>query len=162
MLCSRLAGWSLASHTRPLLHICHPSRTREERADGEERCIILKEWCWSKEHIVGLTLFSPSLFSLSCSIISTSVGESWPGCTISAQVTQIHKNYARCEYNKAPFSAQTGSVTETGVLLWRTKLYVFVCQRFVSLEVGHACVKMMHTSLGSCTESVTLLSFSIH
>lgn len=33
--CNVVAGWSLASHTRPLLHIRHPSRTREECADGE-------------------------------------------------------------------------------------------------------------------------------
>lgn len=30
-----VAGWSLAPHTRPLFHIRHPSRAREERADGE-------------------------------------------------------------------------------------------------------------------------------
>lgn len=34
-ICHVVAGWSLASHTRPLLHIRHPSRTREECADGE-------------------------------------------------------------------------------------------------------------------------------
>lgn len=33
--CCLCAGWSLASHARPLLHIRHPSRAREERADGE-------------------------------------------------------------------------------------------------------------------------------
>lgn len=35
VMCYLSAGWSLASHTRPLLHIRHPSRAREERADGE-------------------------------------------------------------------------------------------------------------------------------
>lgn len=33
--CHVVAGWSLASHTCSLLHIRHPSRTREECADGE-------------------------------------------------------------------------------------------------------------------------------
>lgn len=34
-MCHVGSGGSLAPHTRPLLHIRHPSRIREERADGE-------------------------------------------------------------------------------------------------------------------------------
>lgn len=39
-LCRVVAGRSMASHPRPLLHFWHPSRIREERADGQHDFIV--------------------------------------------------------------------------------------------------------------------------
>lgn len=45
LACRPFAGWSLASHTRPLVHVRHPSGVREERSDGEQSCWCVRELC---------------------------------------------------------------------------------------------------------------------
>lgn len=55
------AGRSMAAHPCPLLHLCHPSRTREERADGEHYSIVFH---WSKENTETWTSVFPSFFTV--------------------------------------------------------------------------------------------------
>lgn len=61
-----------------------------------------------------------SFYSLSCSIISTSVGGSWPGCTISVQVGQTHIHYLKLNYVR--FECENASVWAS---IWKFDL---ICQ----------------------------------